>query len=158
MLRFRDIRSRALSRLKNLSEFAQGLHARYCALGYPHFAASRNVQHPERHFQSPTSLDLFQAAVGHCQAPLYEARMHPHCPAMPWMPGIADFSEIPNMRVVLLSCITKKATINARTTCCSSLPLLGLSPVGDVASAVENVSATNSDTTVAPHEYFDQTP
>jgi hypothetical protein len=32
-----------------------------------------------------------------------------------------------------------------------------LSPVGDVASAVENVSAAYSDTTVAPHEYFDQT-
>jgi hypothetical protein len=30
--------------------------------------------------------------------------------------------------------------------------------VGDVASAVENVSAAYSDTTVAPHEYFDQTP
>jgi hypothetical protein len=35
--------------------------------------------------------------------------------------------------------------------------LLGLSPVGDVASAVENVSAAYSDTTVTPHEYFDQT-
>ena len=141
MLRFRDIRSRALSRLKNLSELAQGLHARNCALGYPNFAASRNVQHPERHFQSPTSLDLFQAAVGHCTAPLYEARMHPHCPAMPWMPGIADFAEIPNMGVVLLSCITKNATIKARATCCCSPLLLRLSPVGAVASAVENASA-----------------
>ena len=44
--------------------------------------------------------------MGHCPAPLYEAGMHPHCPAMPWMPGIADFAEIPNMGVVLLSCIT----------------------------------------------------
>jgi hypothetical protein len=35
--------------------------------------------------------------------------------------------------------------------------LLRLSPVGDVASAVENVLAAYSDTTVAPHEYFDQT-
>jgi len=43
-----------------------------------------------------------------------------------------------------------------RTTFCSSLRLLGLSPVGDVASAVENASAAYSDTTVAPHEYFDQ--
>ena len=33
-------------------------------------------------------------------------------------------------------------------------PLLRLSPVGDVASAVENASAAYSDTTVAPHEYF----
>jgi hypothetical protein len=32
-----------------------------------------------------------------------------------------------------------------------------LSPVGDVASAVENVLAAYSDTTVAPHEYLDQT-
>jgi hypothetical protein len=71
------------------------------------------------------------------------------------MPGIADFSEIPNMRVVLLSCITKNATIKARTAFCSSLPLLGLSPVGDVASAVENALAAYSGTTAAPHEYFD---
>jgi hypothetical protein len=35
--------------------------------------------------------------------------------------------------------------------------LLRLRLVGDVASAVENVSAAYSDTTVAPHEYFDQT-
>jgi hypothetical protein len=35
-------------------------------------------------------------------------------------------------------------------------PLLRLSPVGDVASAVENALAAYSDTTVAPHEYFDQ--
>jgi hypothetical protein len=34
--------------------------------------------------------------------------------------------------------------------------LLRLSPVGDVASAVENVLVAYSDTTVAPHEYFDQ--
>ena len=32
------------------------------------------------------------------------------------------------------------------------------SRVGDVASAVENVLAAYSVTTVAPHEYFDQTP
>ena len=48
-------------------------------------------------------------------------------------------------------------TIKARTTCCSSLPLLGLSPVGDVASAVENALAAYSGTTAAPHEYFDHT-
>ena len=33
--------------------------------------------------------------------------------------------------------------------------LLGLSPVGDVASAVENASAAYSGTRAAPHEYFD---
>jgi len=67
--------------------------------------------------------------------------MHPHCPAMPWMPGIADFAEIPNMGVVLLSCITKNATIKARATFCCSQLLLRLSPGGAVASAVENASA-----------------
>jgi hypothetical protein len=54
------------------------------------------------------------------------------------------------------SIITKNATTKARTTCCSFPPLLRLSPVGDVASAVENVLAAYSDTTVVPHEYFDQ--
>jgi hypothetical protein len=47
--------------------------------------------------------------------------------------------------------------VAATRTCCSYLPLLGLSPVGDVASAVENALAAYSGTTVAPHEYFDQT-
>jgi hypothetical protein len=42
--------------------------------------------------------------------------------------------------------ITKNVTIKARTMFCSSPPLLGLSPVGDVASAVENASATYSGT------------
>jgi len=55
------------------------------------------------------------------------------------------------------SVITKNATTKARTTCCSPPPLLGLSPVGDVASAVENVLAAYSGTTAAPHEYFDHT-
>ena len=35
--------------------------------------------------------------------------------------------------------------------------MLRLSPVGDVASAVENASAAYSATTAAPHEYFDYT-
>jgi hypothetical protein len=73
------------------------------------------------------------------------------------MPAIADFTNISNMGVLLLSCITKNATTKARTTFCSSPLPLGLSPVADVASAVENVSAAYSDTTAAPHEYFDQT-
>ena len=36
--------------------------------------------------------------------------MKPHCSAMPWVPGIADFTAIPNMGVVLLSCITGNET------------------------------------------------
>src|SRR5215471_16799346 len=109
-------------------------------------AAGSNVQHPERDLQNPTSRDLFQAAVRYRLAPLYETGMHPHCPAVPWMPRIADLTDVGNMGVVLLSCITQNATIKARTTFCSFLPLLGLSPVGDVASAVENALAAYSGT------------
>jgi hypothetical protein len=42
--------------------------------------------------------------------------MKPHCSAMPWVPGIADFTAIPNMGVVLLSCITASAITRAWTT------------------------------------------
>lgn len=52
-------------RTENLFQFAQGLRAREPWLAYPGFAAGRNVQHPERHLQNPTSLHLFQAAVRH---------------------------------------------------------------------------------------------
>jgi len=55
------------------------------------------------------------------------------------------------------SIITKNATTKARTTPCSSPPLLRLNPVRDTASAVENASAAYSGTTAAPHEYFDHT-
>src|SRR5262249_11398236 len=115
-----------------------------------------NVQHPERHFQSPTSRDLFQAAVGHCPAPLYEAGMHPHYPAMPWMPGIADFAEIPNMGVVLLSCITRKETTKARTICCCP-PSPYLKQVREAQSVVASGSVAYSSITAMPHELFDQT-
>jgi hypothetical protein len=96
--------------LKNLFQFAQGLRAREPWFAYSGFAAGCDVQHPERHFQNPTSLDLFQAAVRHPLAASYQTGMQPHCPAMPWMPGIADFTAIPNMGVVLLSCTTKSET------------------------------------------------
>ena len=102
-----------LCRLKNLFQFAQGLRAREPWLAYPGFAARGNVQHPEWHFQNPTSLDLFQAAIRHRLATFYETGMQPHCPAMPWMPGIADFTTIPNMGVVLLSCIMANETTKA---------------------------------------------
>ena len=96
-------------RLKDLFEFAQGLDARQSWLGDLGLAAGRDVQHPEWHFQNPRCLDVFQAAVHHRPAPFHEAGMHPHCPAMPWMPGIANLTEIPNMGVVLLSCTTRSA-------------------------------------------------
>ena len=92
-------------RLKDLFEFAQGLGARESWLGDPGLAAGHDVQHPEWHFQNPRCLDVFQAAVRHCLAAFYESGMHPYCPAVPRMPGIADFTEIPNMGVVLLTCI-----------------------------------------------------
>ncbi|MCU1257651.1 MAG: hypothetical protein JWO80_536 [Bryobacterales bacterium] len=111
-----------LCRLKNLFQFAQGLRDREPWLAYPGFAARSNVQHPERHFQNPTSLDLFQAAIRHRLATFYETGMQPHCPAMPWMPGIADFTTISNMGVVLLSCTILNGTTRARTiSSCSPL-------------------------------------
>ena len=94
-------------RLKELFEFAQGLGAHDSSLRDLGPAAGRNVQHPERHFENPRSLGVFQAAVRYRPAAFYESGMHPYSPAMPWMPGIADFTEISNMGVVLLSC-TKK--------------------------------------------------
>jgi hypothetical protein len=100
-------------RLKDLFECAQGLGARESSLGELGLAAGRDVQHPERHFQNPRCLDVFQAAVRYRPAAFYESGMHPYCPAMPWMPGIADFTEIPNMGVVLLSCIITNAITRA---------------------------------------------
>src|SRR5215471_18390911 len=90
--------------LKYLFEVAQGLRTREPWLGYPVLATGRNVQHPERHLQNPTSRDVFQAAICYQPAPFDEGGMHPYCPAVPWMPRIPDFTDIPNMGVVLLSC------------------------------------------------------
>jgi hypothetical protein len=53
--------------------------------------------------------------------------------------------------------ITRKETTKGKVTPSSSLPLLRLSPVGDLASTVESASAAYFGITVAPHEYFDQT-
>src|SRR5262245_1687554 len=103
-------------RLKYLFEFAQGLGACESSLGDPILAEGRDVQHPERHFQNPTCLELLQAAVRHRSAAFYESGMHPYCPPMPWMPGIADFTEIPNMGVVLLSCTIPRGRIRAWST------------------------------------------
>src|SRR5215471_616117 len=91
-------------RPKNLFEFVQGLGARESSLGDLGLAAGRDVQHPERHFQNPRCLDVFQAAVRHRPATFYQSGMHPYCPAVPRMTGIADFREIPNMGVGLLTC------------------------------------------------------
>jgi hypothetical protein len=51
--------------------------------------------------------------------------------------------------------ITRKETTKARTTLRSSLPLLRLSLVGDLASTLDSASAAYFGITVAPHEYFD---
>jgi hypothetical protein len=109
-------------RLKDLFEFAQGLDARESWLGDPGLAAGHDVQHPERHFQNPRCLDVFQAAVRHRPAAFYESGMQPYCPAVPRMPGIADFTQIPNMGVVLLSCTitgapTRRSAIARRQLC-----------------------------------------
>ena len=103
-------------RLKDLFEFTQGLGARESWLGDPGLAAGHDVQHPERHFQNPRCLDVFQAAVRHRPAAFYESGMYPYCPAVPRMPGITDFTEIPNMGVVLLTCIIPSAITKAWAT------------------------------------------
>ena len=101
--------------LQDLFEVEQGLRTREPWLGYPGLAARCNVQHPDWDLQNPTSRDVFQAAVRHRLPPLYQTGMHPHCPAVPWMPRIADYTDVSNMGVVLLSCITKRETTKART-------------------------------------------
>ena len=85
-----------------------GLHASLTPAGCKSassLAASRDVQHPERHFQNPRCLEVFQAAVRHRLAAFYEGGMNTYRSPMPWVPRVADFTEIPNMGVVLLSCI-----------------------------------------------------
>ena len=142
-------------RLKHLFEFAQRLGARESWIGDPRLAAGRDVQHPERHFQNPRCLDVFQGAVRHRSAAFYESDMHPYCPPIPWMPGITDFTEIPDMGVVLLSCSIRNATIRAKATPCSSPPHLRLRLAGT--SAVENALVACFDITVGRLEYFGPT-
>src|SRR5579864_8868373 len=135
-------------RLKHIFEFAQGLGARESWLGDPGLAAGHDVQHPERHFQNPRCLDVFQAAVRHRPAPFYETGMHPYCPAVPRMPGIADFTEIPNMGVVLLTCIIANGITRARgTLCCSPVTTSSAGHV-DHRSDVESASAAFSSITI----------
>jgi len=125
--------------LKDLFQFAEGLGAREPWLGYPDLTAARHVQHPERHFHNSGCLDVFQAAMRHRLAALYQSGMHPHSLAVPWVPEIADFTDIPNMGVVLLSCITREETTKVRTICCCS-PSLYLKPVHEAQSVVETGS------------------
>jgi hypothetical protein len=122
-------------RLKYPFEFAQGLGARESWLGDPSPAAGRDVQHPKRHFQNPRCLELFQAAMRHRSAAFFESGMHPYCLAMPWMPGIADFTEIPNMGVVLLSCITPREIIKVKRTGCCFLGQLHRSVIEEALDA-----------------------
>jgi hypothetical protein len=59
------------------------------------------------HLQNPRCLAFFQAAMRHCLAALYQSGMHPYRPAVPWVPVIADLTDIPNMGVLLLSCMSR---------------------------------------------------
>jgi hypothetical protein len=125
-------------RLKHLFEFTQTVRAHKPWFAYLSLRAGRNVQHPERHFQNPAVL-IFQAAVGHSPASFYQARMHPYCPAMPGMPRVANFTDIPNMGVALLSCITLNETIKARATFYSSRPPASTERVTEQSYVVESV-------------------
>src|SRR4029434_8440587 len=94
----------------------------------------------------------------HRLASLYETGMHPHCPAVPWMPRIPDFTDVSNMGVVLLSCITENGTTKARATfCCSHVAKCRRGSEGH-RSDVTNASAVfSSTTTERPHEFFGYT-
>src|SRR5215471_14978312 len=69
------------------------------------------------------------------------------------MPRIADLTDVGNMGVVLLSCITKRETTKAKTIFCSSAPLCRRQ-VREAWSFVESGSAAYSNTTAGLHEYF----
>ena len=88
----------------------------------------------------------------HRLAALYQSGMHPHSLAVPWVPEIADFTDIPNMGVVLLSCITKRETTKARTIFCFSPSLLYKIAMRHVRSAVESGSVAYSNITAVSHE------
>ena len=82
--------------------------------------------------------------------------MYPYCPAVPWMPRIPDFTVIPNMGVVLLSCIIASAIIKGRGTFCYSLVLRRYRGAGCHRSSVASASAVSSSITIAgPHEFLD---
>ena len=108
--------------LQDLFEVEQGLRTREPWLGYPGLAAARNVQHPERHFQNPTSRDVFQAAICYRPAPFDQIGMYLHCPPMPRMPAVADFTDISNMGIALLSCIMRRGTTKGKATRSYSRP------------------------------------
>jgi hypothetical protein len=70
--------------------------------------------------------------------------MHPYCPAMPYMPRVANFAYIPNMGVALLSCIISNAPTKAKEISCSSLlHCLHIRAVS-LTSTVMNASRTQS--------------
>jgi hypothetical protein len=82
----------------------------------------------------------------------------PNCPAVPWMPRIADFTDVTNMGVVLLSCIIASAIIKGRGTFCYSLVLRRYRGAGCHRSSVASASAVSSSITIAgPHEFLDHT-
>lgn len=95
--------------LKDLFQFAERLRTGESWLGRPGLTADRRVQHPEGHLQNPRCLDFFQAAMHHRLAVLDQSGMHPDWLAVPWVIRIADFADIPNMGVLLLSCTMKTA-------------------------------------------------
>ena len=93
-----------------------------------------------------------------CNAPppgrAYQSGMHLHWLSVPWVPEIADFTDIPNMGVVLLSCFIRNAIIRARAICCCSPRVRFHLELREPKFAVASGSAACSSTTVEPHEYF----
>ena len=92
---------------------------RYCTLANPGLDARVLQQAATSNIQSRTSktrLVWMSSKLQCAPAPLYETGMHTHCPAVPWMPRIADFADVSNMGVVLLSCSTPREITRAKAT------------------------------------------
>src|SRR5689334_16007402 len=78
--------------------------------------------------------------------------MHPHCPAVPWMPRIVDVMGVSNMGVVLLSCTISRGITRAKETSYSFPPRRQNGTAEQY--AVESDSAARFAITAEPREYF----
>ena len=77
-----------------------------------------------------------------------------HCPAMPWMPAVADLTEVSNMGVALLSCVIPNEIIKARGISSCSLLRLWRPPRLEEVSAAANASAVCFGTTQRQLDYL----
>jgi len=94
--------------MKLVFQFSEGLHVGVTWSGYSEIATNRRIQHPERQLQKPIGMNILRTAVRHRDAALDQRGMHFHSTTEPRMPRVPDFSDFPNMGVVLMTCITNR--------------------------------------------------